>query len=70
MNKHGQTLILFVILIPIILILMALVVDTGLVLAKKIQVKEITKEVIEECLNSNDEKIKEQFKKIMSISKI
>ena len=40
MNKHGQTLILFVILIPIILLLLAFVVDIGLVITNKIKTKE------------------------------
>lgn len=50
MNKHGQTLILFVILIPILLLLAALVVDTGVVFSKKVQVKEVMKEGIKEAL--------------------
>ncbi|MDE5539244.1 MAG: hypothetical protein K2J20_02015 [Bacilli bacterium] len=49
-NKRGQTLILFVILIPIMLGLCALVIDTGLVIANKSHLKEVTKTVIKETI--------------------
>jgi len=63
MNKHGQTLILFVILIPVILILLAVIVDTGYVYSKKVHVKEVTKQVIKECIDKDDEEIKDLFLK-------
>lgn len=50
MNKHGQTLVLFVILIPIIILLFAIIVDTGVVINKKIEYKSITKSAIESAL--------------------
>lgn len=53
MNKHGQTLILFVILIPILLLFAALIIDTGIVISKKVHMLEITKEGIKEVLNNN-----------------
>lgn len=50
MNKHGQTLIIFIILIPIFLGILALVIDVGLVISKKSELKEITKTVIKETI--------------------
>ncbi len=61
MNKHGQTLILFVILIPLLLVLMGFLIDTSFVLSKKIHLREVTKDVLQEGMNKNDEKIKEMF---------
>ena len=60
-NKKGQTLILFIILIPLILGVMALVVDVGLVFSRKANLSEITKVVIKDCLNKNldEEEVKE-----------
>ncbi len=63
MNKKGQTLILFVILIPIFFLFCAIVVDTGIVVDKKIELKEITKEGIELGLNNKEEEIKNLFLK-------
>lgn len=56
MNKKGQTLILFVILLPILLVLFAVIVDTGYIISKKIHYKEVIKEVVEE--SKEEEKIK------------
>jgi len=63
MNKHGQTLILFVILIPIIILLMATLVDVGLIVGKKVQLKEVTKSIIKETYYLDDDKIKDLYKK-------
>lgn len=46
MNKRGQTLILFVILIPILLALAALIVDVGLIVSKNVNLKEVSKTII------------------------
>lgn len=54
MNKHGQTLILFVILIPIILMLLAIVVDIGLVMSEKIKLEEVTKNAVQNAFNDDD----------------
>ncbi len=63
MNKHGQTLILFVILIPIILLLLAFVVDIGLVITNKIKTEEVTKQVIKDAYLLDDNKIIELLQK-------
>ncbi len=62
MNKHGQTLGLFVILIPILLLLGAIVVDMGVVINSKVKTKEVAKTAIRENFdNLDEEKIKEIF---------
>lgn len=63
MNKHGGTLILFIILIPIIIIFMAFVVDLGLAKSRKIKLVETTKEIIKNNFNNDDAKIIEVFNK-------
>lgn len=64
MNKHGQTLALFVILIPILLLLVAFVVDMGVVINSKVKTKEVAKTIIRENFdNFNEEKVKEVFNK-------
>lgn len=47
MNKKGQTLILFVILIPLLLGLLAFVVDVSLIVSKTENLKGVTKMIIE-----------------------
>lgn len=61
MNKKGQTLVLFIILIPILIGMGAFVVDTGLVFAKKAHLKDVTKMVIKDTIkkNLNEEQVKE-----------
>lgn len=62
MNKKGQTLILFVIMIPIVLGLCALVVDVGVLVSKNVQLEEISKTIIEDVWDSaNAEEIKDIF---------
>lgn len=56
MNKHGQTLILFVILIPIMILLCAVVVDTSYLIGKKTNLREVTKNAISEVLVKNKDK--------------
>lgn len=53
MSKRGQTLVLFIIFIPVFIGLAALVIDTGLVISKKVQLKETTKTIIKEYFNKN-----------------
>ena len=62
MNKHGQTLIFFVILIPILLGLCALVVDVGYIVSKNRELKEVSKTIIEDYFNGLDvQEIKELY---------
>ena len=62
MNKKGQTLILFVILIPILLGLLAFVVDVGFIVSKTVQLKEVTKMILENTYeDASLEEIKDLF---------
>lgn len=63
MNNRGQTLIVFVIMIPIFVLVLAIVVDMGVVFSKKINLTEVSKTVIREVLNEDhqEEKVKEIF---------
>ncbi len=54
LNKRGQTLVLFIILIPILLGLGALVVDMGVIMASKAHLREVTIMVIKENLDCSD----------------
>lgn len=65
LNKNGQTLILFVILIPIILGIFALVVDVGVVVSSKSHLKEVTKTVIRENVQNIDSDTEEKIKKLL-----
>lgn len=62
MNKHGQTLILFVILIPILLGLAALVIDVGLIVSRSTELKEVSKTIILNVWDeASSEKIRNSF---------
>lgn len=63
MNKKGQTLIIFVILIPIFLGLIALVVDIGTIYYEKTRSLEVTKTIIQESMGSTEEFIFELCRK-------
>ncbi len=62
-NKKGQTLILFIILIPLILGVLAMVVDVGLLVSKNSNLKEVTKIVIRDSLKNDlqEEEIEDLF---------
>ncbi len=63
MNKKGQTLVLFIILIPILLGLAALLVDTSYIVSKNVELKELSRTIITKLYQEDDEqKIIEMFK--------
>lgn len=68
LNKQGQTLVLFIILIPILLLLAAFVIDMGVILTNKMQLKEVTKLAIKENVDNPDDINK--IKKIFEINEI
>ncbi len=62
MNKKGQTLVLFVILIPIVLGLSALVIDVGYIVKEEVKLKEVSKSIIRDVFDKgNEEEIREMF---------
>ena len=46
MNNKGQTLILFVLIVPVLLLLLAFVVDTGLLLKERTKINSITRTIL------------------------
>lgn len=65
LNKKGQTLILFVIMIPIILGIAALVIDVGVIFANKSHLKEVTKTAIRENISNIDNNTDTKIKNIL-----
>ena len=67
MNNKGQTLIIFVILIPILILVAALVVDTGLMTFEKERYRVIIENGIEEYFDTGNV---EETEKIFSLNDI
>ncbi|HIQ94887.1 TPA: Tad domain-containing protein [Candidatus Ventrenecus stercoripullorum] len=67
MNNKGQTLIIFVILIPILILVAALVVDTGLMTFEKERYRGIIENGIEEYFDTGNV---EETEKIFSLNDI
>lgn len=66
MNKNGQTLVIFVILIPLFLILAAFIIDNSLIVSNSLKTKSVTRSIITNCLkksNCDQEKIVDLYKK-------
>ena len=66
MNKRGQTLVVFILLIPLLLLIAAFVVDKGYMVYKNIEIKNVTKDIISIHLKKNnlsDDQIKEIYHK-------
>ena len=55
MNKKGQTLIIFVILIPIFLLLFAFGVDTGIVLKEKTRLNSTTRTILKNTYSKRNQ---------------
>lgn len=69
MNNKGQTLIIFVILIPILILVAALVVDTGLMTFEKERYRGIIENGIEQYLNTGNVKETEKIFALNDIPK-
>lgn len=64
MNNKGQTLIIFVILIPLILIVFAFIVDTGMMLHEKQKAESVVDLVLKDAMaKKNTNRIKEFLEK-------
>lgn len=71
MNRKGQTLILFVLMIPVLLILAALVIDIGLMTNEKIKSSNVTAMILkEEYENRNQRDIEKRIKSSYEKNKI
>jgi len=67
-NKRGQTLALFVILIPILLVIAAFVIDMGVVIYNKSHLKEVSKMALNENVDNLDNT--NNIKKILEKNKV
>ena len=54
LNNKGQTLIMFILLIPLILVIMALVIDTSFVYKEKIKFQSVTKTIMKTTYKNKD----------------
>ncbi len=54
LNNKGQTLIMFILLIPLILVIMALVIDTSFVYKEKIKFQSVTKTIMKTTYEKKD----------------
>ena len=71
LNNKGQTLIMFILLIPLILVIMALVIDTSFVYKEKIKFQSVTKTIMKTTYENKDatdfnDKIINLYKNIFS----
>lgn len=53
MNKKGQTLVIFVLLLPIFIALLAFVIDVGLMTYENIKLKNTTKSILNDVVKKN-----------------
>lgn len=70
MNKKGQSLVLFIIMIPIIFIIFMYVYDYGNYLQNKTKLNDIAVETAKEVLSSNEPKKEEETKKLFKLNNI
>lgn len=71
LNNKGQTLILFVVLIPVLLMVLAIVVDVSLMYHEKIKSENTTKTIIKNVYgNRSDDNIKNQIKDLFKKNNI
>lgn len=63
MNNHGQTLVLFIIFIPILLMLCAFIIDTGVIFRENIKLSSTSKIILTDALEKDysESMIKELF---------
>ncbi len=63
MNNKGQTLLAFVLLLPVFIIFLAFVVDTGYFLKENTKLNNLTKTILKETYDDfREDKIKELYK--------
>lgn len=53
MNNKGQTLVVFVILLPLLFILISFIVDNGFLALEKEKINNVVKDAINDCLKNN-----------------
>ena len=64
MNSKGQTLVMFIIFVPIFLLLFAFMVDTSFLIEEKIKLTHVTKDILKTTFDLKDqETIKALYEK-------
>lgn len=51
-NKHGQALTIFVILIPVILIMLGMIIELSIISYNKVHLNSLTKSIIASCIEN------------------
>ena len=70
MNNKGQTLVLFVVILPILLLLLVLVIDVGKVITLKLELNNISDIVLEYGMdNLDNENLKEEIIRLVNLNK-
>lgn len=54
MNNNGQTLVIFILLLPVFLTMCAFVVDVGIMTYENIKLKNVTKTILNNVVNNNN----------------
>ena len=62
MNHKGQTLVAFVILLPLVLLIFALVIDTGYILKEHIRLQNTTKIILQ---NTFEKRFEDDYEQIV-----
>lgn len=72
MNNKGQTLVIFVILIPLLIVLLALVIDIGLIQSEKTKLNNSLKVIIKNSFNNQEElsNIENRFNELIKENKL
>lgn len=71
MNNKGQTLILFVLLLPLLLLLMAFVIDTGMILKEKTKLDSTLRTVLKTTYKEKEEEnYEERLTKLLEENEI
>ena len=69
-NNKGQTLVLFVVILPILLLLLVLVIDVGKMIVSKIELNNISKIVLDYGIDNIDkENIKDELINLVKLNK-
>ncbi len=63
MNNKGQSLVLFVVIIPLIIIMFVVVIDISRLYYEKIKLDDINRLVVKEYFNRNDDEIEKIIRK-------
>ncbi len=70
MNNKGQTLVIFIIFVPIIILILTLIIDLGMLQNKKNELLKVTELIIEDVLTKEGYEPKELVKRLYTENNI